>query len=94
MRLHISKEELGIKLSKGSRVDNTRWNEFLGIQEAGEEPDVEVESPAAVPRMRVCSATMRFCGTVDVDAIAAELRRVFDGTTQGEIEISFTVKDE
>lgn len=79
---------------RGSRVDAVRWNEFLGVQEA-ENEDAPVQSePQPVPSgMQICSAAMRICGTIDVDAIAAELKRIFDGTTQGEIEISFSAKD-
>jgi hypothetical protein len=37
---------------------------------------------------------MRFCGTIDVDLITTDLKRIFDGNTQGGIEITFTLKGE
>lgn len=88
VRKHIVEAGLGITLNRGSRVDKVRWNEFLGI--ADEE---ESQGPAAgtAPAMQIRSATLHFAGKIDVDTIAAELRRVFDGNTQGQIEISFTV---
>lgn len=92
VRRYLADNDIGIQLSRGSRVDRARWNEFLGIQKI--EEDTEAESQPVSSGMQVCSATMRFCGTIHVDAIAAELKRVFDGTTQGEIEVSFTVKSE
>ncbi len=93
VRRYIAENEIGIKLSRGSRVDGVRWNEFLNAQKAGKDAAFEADfQPAS--GMRVCSATMRFCGTIDVDAIAAELRRFFDGAPQGEVEISCAVKDE
>lgn len=96
VRRHLAENELGIKLSRGSRVDRARWNEFLGVQETEEEPAEEPEvQPLPVScGMQVCSATMRFCGVIDVDLITADLKRVFDGNTQGEIEITFTLKGE
>ncbi len=96
VRRYLAEHDVGIQLSRGSRVDRARWDEFLGVREPGEEPEAEAEAqPQPLSSgMRVCSATMRFCGAIDVAAIAVELQRVFDGTTQGEIEISFTTKDE
>ncbi|ANU55297.1 hypothetical protein I5Q82_03210 [Acutalibacter muris] len=94
VRRYISDNDVGIKLSRGSRVDRARWNEFLGVQET-EEKAAEVVQPQPVScGMQVCSATMRFCGAIDVDMITADLKRVFDGNTQGEIEITFTLKGE
>lgn len=43
VRRYLADNELGIQLSRGSRVDRTRWNEFLGIQETVEEPAVTPE---------------------------------------------------
>lgn len=94
VRKYIADNDIGIKLSRGSRVDRARWNEFLGVQETEEEPAVEGEPRPSASGMQVCSATMRFCGVIDVDLITADLKRVFDGNTQGEIEITFTLKGE
>lgn len=94
VRKYIAENDLGIKLSKESRVDRVRWNEFLSTTEVVEEAAVPSEPQPKTSGMQVCSATMRFCGVIDIDGIAAELKRVFDGSTQGEIEISFTVKGE
>ncbi len=96
VRKFIAENDLGIKLSRGSRVDRARWNEFLGVEETLEEPTAVSEAqPQPVPSgMQVCSATMRFCGAINVDLITADLKRVFDGNTQGEIEITFTLKGE
>ena len=98
VRRYISDNDIGIKLSRGSRVDRARWNEFLGVQET-EEKAVEMSEVQPQPQpvscgMQICSATMRFCGAIDVDMITADLKRVFDGNTQGEIEITFTLKGE
>ena len=89
MRKYISSENIGITLSRGSRVDKVAWSEFLGI--TTEEESQEPATDAAPAAMQICSASLRFAGKIDVDVIAAELRRVFDGNTQGQIEISFTV---
>lgn len=94
VRKYIADNDIGIKLSRGSRVDRARWNEFLGVPETEEEAAVQSEPQPMASGMQVCSATMRFCGTIDVDVIAEELKRIFDGATQGEIEVSFTVKSE
>ena len=96
VRRYISDNDIGIKLSRGSRVDRARWNEFLGVQETDEKAAEmsEVHPQPDSCRMQVCSATMRFCGAIDVDMITADLKRVFDGNTQGEIEITFTLKGE
>lgn len=92
VRRYLADNDIGIKLNRGSRVDRARWNEFLGVQET-EEDVAEVVQPQPVSSgMQVCSATMRFCGAIDVDLITADLKRVFDGNTQGEIEITFTLK--
>ena len=54
-----------------------------------------VPEPQPVPSgVQVCSVTMRFCGTIDVDLITTDLKRIFDGNTQGGIEITFTLKGE
>lgn len=89
VRKYIAEAELGITLSRGSRVDKVAWSEFLGIavEEESQGPATD-EAPSA---MQICSASLRFAGKIDVDTIAAELRRVFDGNTQGQIEISFAV---
>lgn len=94
VRRYISDNDIGIKLSRGSRVDRARWNEFLGVQETEEEVAVQSDPQPMALGMKVCSATMRFCGVIDVDMITADLKRVFDGNTQGEIEITFTLKGE
>ena len=94
VRRYISDNDIGIKLSRGSRVDRARWNEFLGVQEIEEKAAEVVQPQPAASGMQVCSATMRFCGVIDVDLITADLKRVFDGNTQGEIEITFTLKGE
>lgn len=94
VRKYIAESDIGIKLSRGSRVDRARWNEFLGVQETEEEVAEVVQPQPAASGMQVCSATMRFCGVIDVDLITADLKRVFDGNTQGEIEITFTLKGE
>ena len=94
VRRYITDNDIGIKLSRGSRVDRARWNEFLGVQETEEEVAVQSEPKPMASGMQVCSATMRFCGAIDVDLITADLKRVFDGNTQGEIEITFTLKGE
>ena len=94
VRRYISDNDIGIKLSRGSRVDRARWNDFLGVQETEEEVAEVVQPQPAASGMQVCSATMRFCGVIDVDMITADLKRVFDGNTQGEIEITFTLKGE
>ena len=73
VRKYLAENDLGTTLSRGSRVDRARWNEFLGVEEIVEE---------------------RFSGMIDVDLITADLKRVFDGSTQGEIEITFTLKGE
>lgn len=88
MRKYIASENIGINLSRGSRVDKVAWSEFLGIavEEESQEPTSDTASA-----MQICSASLRFAGKINVDTIAAELRRVFDGNTQGQIEISFTV---
>lgn len=94
VRKYIVDNDIGIKLSRGSRVDRARWDEFLGAPEAEEETAVQSEPQPMASGMQVCSATMRFCGAIDVDLITADLKRVFDGNTQGEIEITFTLKGE
>ena len=94
VRRYIADNDIGIKLSRGSRVDHARWNEFLGVQETEEEVAEVIQPQPAASGMQVCSATMRFCGAIDVDLITADLKRVFDGNTQGEIEITFTLKGE
>ena len=94
MRKYIADNELGIKLSRGNRVDRARWNEFLGIQGAVKEPTAVPEPQPVSSGRQVCSASMHFCGMIDVDLTTAGLKRVFNGNTQGEIEITFTLKGE
>ena len=92
VRKYLADHDLGVKLSRGSRTDSVRWNEFLGAPAAVEEPVEDSDSQPVSSGMQVCSASMRFCGTIDVDAIATALKRIFDGKTQGEIDISCTIK--
>ena len=94
VRKYLAENDLGITLSRGSRVDRARWNEFLGVEEIVEEPTAVPEPQLVSSGMQVCSATMRFSGMIDVDLITADLKRVFDGSTQGEIEITFTLNGE
>ena len=94
VRRYIADNDIGITLNCGNRVDHARWNQFLGIQETGEGSAAESVSPEVSSGMRVSSATIRFCGTIDVDTIAAELRRLFDGTAKGEVEIFRTISGE
>lgn len=85
MRKYIA-SDLGIALSRGSRVDKASWNGFLGIPASAEET-----AGGADTAMHIHSATMRFEGKINMETIAAELKRIFDGNTLGQIEISFTV---
>ena len=85
MRKYIA-SDLGIALSRGSRVDKASWYGFLRIPASAEET-----AGGADTAMHIHSATMRFEGKIDMETIAAELKRVFDGNTLGQIEISFTV---
>lgn len=98
VRRYLAENNVGIKLSRGRRVDTARWNEFLGIREPVTEEPAAQPDPMPIkpisPGMRVRSATMRFCGRIDVDAITADLKRIFDGETEGDIEITFALKGE
>lgn len=90
VRRHIKDENIGIQLTRGSKLNKARWNEFLGVI-----PDQDEPSDSAAPKgprptsMQICSASMRFKGQIDVDAIANELKKVFDGKVKGSIEISY-----
>lgn len=91
VRKYIAEADLGIKLSRGSRVDRARWQAFLGI---GKE-----EEPAELPAdtgtgMQIDSLSMHFSGKIDVDLIAASLHKVFDGAGNGEVEISCRISNQ
>lgn len=92
VRRYIKSENIGIQLAKGSRLNKARWNEFLGgILEQDEQSGGTAPEEPCSTSMRICSASMRFKGQIDVDVIANELKRVFDGKAEGEIEISYVL---
>jgi len=85
IRRYISTADIGITLSRGTRVDAVRWAEFL---------DKDASStPASPSGMQIRSLTMQFSGKIDVDGIAESLHKIFDGISDGEVEISCRIPE-
>ncbi len=87
VRKYISTADIGITLSRGTRVDAVRWAEFLG-------GDADSAQPASPSEMQIRSLTMQFNGKIDVDVIAESLHKIFDGVSEGEVEISCCILEE
>ncbi len=87
VRKYISTADIGITLSRGTRVDAVRWAEFLG-------GDADNAQPANPSEMQIRALTMQFSGKIDVDVIAESLRKIFDGVSDGKVEISCQISGE
>lgn len=102
VRQMLSADPYNIKFHRGRQmtyVQRQQWRLFLGENEETEEPATPDAANVAdawagykEPLMTMDSFSIRFDGTINVDAVANSLRMMLGNRTDGTIEINFQKK--